>query len=250
MKLPTYLKVTSTLAATAFALAGPLFAQTITVPNGDFSSPLNYGTQGAIVGSYANVQLGTGGPWRVSGDGILGVLLAPSATISSTNQNALFGGLLSANVVLDLVNNDARIYQNDLGASLPKFVTGTTYLLTADVTTNTPLSLGVLTNNGIGIGLLAASTLTASTTPAAGGIVSVGLLSGSTYKVSLTYTADAADNGKNIGVEGFVGRNPLVSISALGSATFDNFTLAVIPEPSAVALLGAAGAIGLLRRRR
>jgi hypothetical protein len=122
--------------------------------------------------------------------------------------------------------------------------------MTASVTTNSVLSLEVLNNAGFGIGLLANGDTVASTT-AASNIVNLVLIGGTTYQLTLDYTATVLDAGSDLGVELYVGRaDQLLTASLLGNTSFDNVTVAIIPEPSAAVLAGAAGAMVLLRRRR
>jgi hypothetical protein len=255
MKLPSHLKIHLIAAASTLTFAGPLAAQVIAIPNGAFNSAANVDAEISLLAGF-NRQFGSG-PWRVQGDGIdLPLttidLAAPSAAIDTTN--ASFGALLNGvNLVSgNLVSNSGRVYQNTLttGGFTPTFLSGTTYILTADITTSSLLDLSILSNSGLGIGLLANSAGTASTMPGQGGLLSLSVPSGNTYTLSLTYTADSADNGQPIGVEGFIGRNATVALGALGTTSFDNFTLTAVPEPSALVMLGATGALGALRRRR
>lgn len=241
----------------SFALAcivcsSPLGAQTIPVPNGDFSDPGNAGSRSGILGLFGTYDDEiSDGPWSLEGDGVLGVIVSlapPTSTISSgAGGNVTFSGLLSLGAGIDLARNSARTYQDDIGADL---IGGSTYRLTAQVTTGSVLTLDLLSDAGFGIGLLANGDTVASTTSTAN-LINLVLLGGSTYQLTLDYTATALDAGQDLGIELYVGRpDQLLTTSLLGDTSFDNVTLAIIPEPSSALLAGATGALALLRRRR
>ncbi|MGZ0707447.1 PEP-CTERM sorting domain-containing protein [Coraliomargarita sp. W4R53] len=248
------------LCAAAVSLPSASNAAINMVLNGDFSEAGNDDTASAallLLGSY-DEEFGTG-PWSVRATGIdLGFYVVPdiappSADIGSgISGDATIGGIVSSGAAFGLLSTSATIYQND---TLYDFVEGQEYTLTAEVTTGSLLDVDLLTDWGIGIGLLADGVSTSSA--AYGGsdpivTLSLGVLSGSTATITYTFVAGVAEAGKNIGVELYAkGGAGVADITALGGVSFDNVTL--VPEPSASALLvGLLGVayVGFRRSKR
>jgi|GEM_PF-5107352 len=244
----------------AFLLTGAnVSGQTIniTVPNADFSDSSNYGTQeGGLLGvlgsydrriDYVSILNQGNGVWRGQGAGALGILLPPTTSITADTQKGVISGI-GVNVA-NLVATSASIYQPDIGTN---YTANTLYTLTADIDLGTVLSLDVINNPGFGIGLLANGSVLAASTSAAPGNVSLGLLSGTTYQLTLShaiYTGNPAVGG-DIGIQLYQNPGGLLGVGVTQVA-FDNITLTAtaVPEPGSL-LFVTLGSVLLLRRQR
>lgn len=207
------------LVASCAAMAAPVApTMALTVPNGDFSVAANNGSiGGGVIGGSGNAAIGTG-PWSGTYNGALGLLAPPTLTIGS--GKATIGGLLGINIA-GIVNNNGRIHQNT-GIAL---VANRRYTLTAEVDAGTTLNLGVLTSGNAGIAL-ATGTSTGSriASSATVGLASLSLISGSTYRVSVSYDTGSSVSG-NVNVQLFSEPVGLLDANLLGSISFDNVKL-------------------------
>ncbi|MET0262041.1 MAG: hypothetical protein ABW223_04035 [Rariglobus sp.] len=232
-------------------LASAATAVTIPVPNGDFSLSTNNGSEGGLlISSYTNKQLGSFGPWRATGEGfgVLGIVGVIAPVVNISGGDVSFGSLVG---VTPLIRNEAWVFNNDIGAD---FVTGTTYLLKADFTTNALVDINVLKAAGFGISLRSSGTDVAnSITNVNDPLLTAFVFGNKAGSISLTYTHLGA-SGSDIGVSMFAGQGSgLISLGLFNQVTFDNVTLTAVPEPSAWAAWG--GAVSLMtafvvRRKR
>lgn len=165
------------------------------------------------------------------------MLLPPSMNISTTggfggNGSATISGI--ANVgVLGIVDNGALFSQTLANT----YQANTTYTLTADVFTGSLLSANTLATAGVGIGLANVTgsgigshiSDTTTTNPV---LVSLTLLSGNIYQLSLQFTTGGLAPTGNFGVDLFDLPNGLASASLFQTVKFSNVTLdAATPEP-------------------
>lgn len=222
----------------------------IPVPNGDFSQAGNVDSETApVIGLLGNYdrEFGTG-PWSVDSNGVdllVTDLAAPAADIDQTN--ATIGGLASINVVLDTFSNSASIYQDDIGAT---FNEGWTYTLTATVTAANLITVDLLNNAGIGIGLRHnGGTIFSGDS---GSLLTLSVLGGGTSsELTYTFTSAIAQAGDAIGVDLYVGNGGgLADIGLLGAVSFDDVTLTAVPEPRMAALLFGLVGLGYVGFRR
>lgn len=235
-------------------------AQAISVYNGDFSIATNAASHGGALGEFDGLYgTGTNG-WSVDTNAIAGLILSPTVAITSgVSGNASATGLLSATVPIvgTVVNNNFTIYNNNVTAGTASagttFIPGRVYTVTADFSSSTALNLSLLTGGGIGIGIRSSGTGVASSL---GNSSDISLLSGTSGKLTLTYTATAGDAGNSIGITLFAGQSTgagLAGLSALGNFSFDNVSLSVapIPEPATWAAFAGSAILGgtLVRRR-
>jgi hypothetical protein len=238
------------------------FSASIPVPNGNFTSPGNAGSVGGgLIGTPVNNQpIGTpGGPWNGSTAGVLGLLLPPEMTISTTGG---FGGdgiaTISgiANVgILGVLDNGA-LFSQTLGVA---YLPNTVYTLSVDVTNAGLLSLGALTNSGVGIALTSGGSVVDSSLTSPLSLVSLSLLSGNFYDMTLQFTTGAVAPSGNIGINLFDTPTNLVNANLLQTVSFSDVTLnagAPTPEPATFGLsglvlmgLGIAGRFAYARKQ-
>jgi hypothetical protein len=134
-------------------------------------------------------------------------------------------------------------------------------ILTADVFTGSLLSANALATAGVGIGLAnvtgsSIGSLIADTTTTNPVLVSLTLLSGNVYQLSLQFTTGGAAPAGNIGVDLFDLPNGLASASLFQTVKFSNVTLdaatagAATPEPATFLLAGMVLlGCGVIKRR-
>jgi len=242
--------------------ATAVFGAAIPVPNGDFLSPTDVGTVGGgLLGTPVNNQAIGSGPWHGSTAGVLGLLLPPAMNISTSggfggNGAATISGI--ANVgVLSILDNGA-LFSQTLSNT---YQANTTYTLTADVFTGSLLSANALATAGVGIGLANVTgsgigSLIADTTTTNPVLVSLTLLSGNVYQLSLQFTTGGVAPTGNIGVDLFDLPTGLASASLFQTVKFSNVTLdaatagAATPEPATFLLAGMVLlGCGVIRRR-
>ncbi|MDQ8208053.1 PEP-CTERM sorting domain-containing protein [Coraliomargarita sp. SDUM461003] len=215
--------------------------------NFDFSSVDNADTETPAVGVFGSYDrvFGTG-PWSVSasgvdlsGDALLTDIGAPSAVIGDgLTGDATVGALVAADVGGGVIGmGSASVYQNNIGAT---FVEGWTYTLTADLTSADILSVDLLSDAGVGIGLRSGgSTIYADGSDS---LLDLGIFDAGTTSITYTFTAGFAEAGENIGIDLYVGHaTGVLTAGVLGAVSFDNIVVTAVPEPSTSALL-----IGLL----
>lgn len=228
----------STLPATAGLLLAfltlPVSAedQSITVPNGDFETAANDDTLGGVFpglfssGTLSATPLG-GGPWNAQSTGLLNLLIAPQVTIASngsTNGTCRISGLAIINVLGGLLNNRASAYQTLTVQPEPQAI----YTLEADVDRGTLLSAAILSQNGVGIALTVNGATVATSFNGTAPLLSVELLSGTSYRVKVYYqTGDTPPTGP-IGIRLFAGEGAaLLAVGVLPAVTFDNVKLTI-----------------------
>lgn len=214
------------VALLSFALPGK--AQNLFIPDGNFSTPAtsaNTLTSVVLPATQTSVLAGT--PWASQLTTPAGVGLAVSANITGGQA------VVSTPLSLGLGRAGAFIYQNLNQA----FQTGT-YTLSTTITSATVLSLALLTNSGVGLGLVdnsvsSGSGLTLGTqvsnsiTNSSG--VSLSLLGGNTYSLTFSFN-DTSLTGGSLGVELFSGNSSLVQAGLLTGATFGPVSLSLTPE--------------------
>jgi len=217
----------------------------IPVPNGDFSNAANNGTlTGTLLSPNYNALVGAG-PWRAHGQGLAGLLFSPNTNISG--GVATFSNLID--ISLPVLSNFAEIYNTNVGATFDQSLF---YVVTADFTSTTFLAdASVLSDAGVGIGLMANGSNVASTFTASPALVV--LTVGTDHRsgtISMLYDATAADQGDQIGIRLFVGEPVgLLDVSVLGNISFDNVTLTSVPEPGTFGL-ATVGLLGLVWQYR
>lgn len=241
----------SLLSVLAFTLlqAHSGYATIVTVNNPGFEQ---LGNAGSLVGVAVIVtqQLGSG-PWSASSSGTIG-LLGPTLTIDAggiggTDGNATLTGLASRNIGGQLFTNSGEIFQILTGVLLQP---NTPYRLSADLTTGSTISLGLLTNSGIGLGVgtpLIPGLFKSTTAPAgAVTLVSAGL----TGRLSFEFTTPAILPAGDVRLRLYGGdMEGIANPSIIPGVTFDNVLLEIVPEPSPMVLI-LAGCLGFARRRR
>lgn len=206
------------LALAALFAASCAIAAPVTVPNGDFSDPGNFGSVGGglIGGSGTDVPIGAG-PWLGTYEGVLGLLAPPTLTI--TDGSAAIDGLAAANV-LGILNNGGHFSQ-ELVAT---FEAGKRYTLAADVDAGTVLDIGVLSGGNFGLAITSGDSTLASTATSPPALVDLQPLFGTTYRVTLQFDATDATTG-TVGVALFAEPDQIIGVSLLPSVVFGNVTL-------------------------
>jgi|SRR5579863_962035 hapalindole biogenesis HpiC1 cyclase-like protein len=241
------------LAGSLILFHGAAYATTVFSSN--FSDSNNFGEVGGgiLTGSASDVNINQG-PWQGSYTGVLGLLAPPEDEISSGAAN--ISGIVGVNLLgLGLTDNSGWFFQNTGLSYLPN----TTYTLTADISSGSLLTLGVLSNDGVGIGLTAGgdSLVGASTDP--GAVLTIQLLSGSIYQMSYQFVTGGSTPSGALGIRLFDQPEGLLTASLLPSVTFSNVSLdassgsgsSTVPEPASLGLTGAALlAAGLYKRTR
>ena len=205
----------------------------IAVPNGDFSSVANEGNiGGGIIGGSGSGAIGSG-PWNGTYYGVLGLLAPPALTVAPGH------GTISGLAGIDVLNiaDNGGYFSQTLEAA---YQGNTRYVLGADVDAGAPLAVGLLSSANAGLALTKGSTILASTADN-GASVSLDLLSGTTYRVTLTYNTGASASG-NIGIRLFAEPQNLISANLLNAISFANVTLSAgALNPVAAAIAPASG---------
>lgn len=206
-----------------------------------FDDPGNVGTVGGggLLGSSgSDVPIGSG-PWKGTYNGILGLVAPPTLTISNSGG---FGGtgsgeiadLAGVGAVGGIVNNSGWFFIDTGVAWAPT----TSYRLSVDVYTGGVISnAAVLSAAGVGAALTDAADnpVISSTDPTA--LLSLQILTGDWYRLSLDYTSGGSVPGSNIGIRLFDAPTDLLTADLLATVRFSNVTLEEVPEPGYTALL-------------
>lgn len=211
------------LSALGLVLAmGAAVADPITVPNGDFGDPANAGTigGGALGGSDENAAIGAG-PWLGTYWGILALLAPPSLTIDANDQTATISGLAAVSVV-GIVNNGGFFTQS----LAENYAFGRFYILSAEVDAAELLSLDLLGDAGVGIGLRSGGSVLASSTTSPAHLVDLALLDGTNHRLRFGYLADGSAVGP-INLKLAYEPSGVASVNLLSSVTFRNVGLEV-----------------------
>lgn len=195
-------------------------ADTIDVPNGDFSDAGNTGSIGGVVGPDINNQLIANGPWHGSSFGILGLLARPTLSVSADNQVASISGLLSISGLGGLLNTGGWFSQQLVDTWQP----GRFYVLSAELTTGNVLDLGLLTATNVGIGLTSGGSVVVSSTTADPEFLSLGLVEGNRHRLRFGWYADNTASGP-IGIRLFNRPQGLAQANLLTTTTFSNVEL-------------------------
>ena len=234
----------------------PMAAATIAVPNGTFTNASNAGHIGGFFSSpISNQGIGYGnGPWAGNTEGILGTFAAPLLTISTTGGRAGFGSATISGIAnLGGLLDDRAYFSQTLSTA---YQANTLYTLSAEVSVGSAVSASALANAGVGIALSNGNGLNnilASTTTASSPLVSLSLLYGKTYQLTLSYLTGSSVSG-NIGIDLLNTPSGLASSALFSSATFSNVSLnatSPTPEPATLAITGLALlAAGFARARR
>jgi hypothetical protein len=241
------------LAAATLACVTPSFAANVAVPNGAFTDTTNDGTIGGGLLALSGASIIGSGPWSGTYNAALGILAPPSLHIQDDPSvgHATISGLLAGTDILGDLADTSGWFQQSLVVG---YVPNTVYTLQANVTAASLLSVSALDNFGAGIALMnGASIAAASTDPSQ--LVTVGLLSGSTYQVTLQFTTGASAPGGNIGIRLFDDPSGVATAGLLQSVTFSNVTLdasplgSPAPEPGTLLLVGA-GLLALTKIRK
>ncbi len=217
----------------ALAVAIPANAAPVTVPNGGFSDPANSGSiGGGLIGGSGSAAIGSG-PWHGTYDGVAGILAPPTLRIDA--GGATISGLAGINV-LGIADNSGYFGQALSSSYAPE----RHYVLAAEVDAGVPLNVGLLNTGNAGLALTTGETTLASTSNAPDNIVSLALLNGTTYRLTLTYDTGASASG-NIGVQLFAAPQDLTTTNLLSSVTFHNVTLSSSSLTPIAAAVGSAG---------
>lgn len=250
--------VNSALVALVFASIGHSDAQMVVpVNNPSFTT----GTGGEIAGQLTLLgPSATVGPQQLGTTGWYGLANATNAALNlagfrpeigvNTVDNPGVGTInyaLGASLggLLGLEMPEATLWQPITGTSL---LANTTYTMSLDVTTTAILDVAALTSRGFGIGITTGATTTSigsyfADTLSAPGSLNLSLLSGTTQRMTFTFTTGSTVPGGNLGFAVFSGRgNQSLQVSLLTEFAVDNASLQAVPEPHVTALIG----IGLL----
>lgn len=212
-------------AALGMMVAAPASAGLLTVPNSDFLQAGNAGTVGGglLTVPATNVGIGTsGGPWLGNYAGVLNVLAPPTLTIDATAGTATISGLAGLSVT-GIINNGG--YFSQTLSSTPYEATKR-YTVWTDVTAGELLNLGLLTDTGVGVALRSGGTVLASSTTAGPGLVSLSLLGGDLYRLTLVYDTGASVSG-NVDVTLFDQPAGLLTVNLIPSVSFSKVGLNV-----------------------
>ena len=217
------------IAIAAWTCAG---AAPIAVPNGDFSSAANAGSVGGgVIGGSGSGAIASG-PWNGSYFGVLALLAPPVLTISPGHGS--ISGLAGVNA-LTILDNGGYFSQSLSTA----YAANTHYLLSADVDAGELLGPGAMSSGNAGLALTNGVTVVASTADTVG--VSLDLIGGTTYRITLAYDTGAAASG-NIGVRLFAEPQNLTSANILSAVTFSDVTLSASAlNPVAAAIAPTSG---------
>ncbi|MEO7199116.1 MAG: Ig-like domain-containing protein [Dokdonella sp.] len=229
------LKYANIAAAGVFALSmGAATASSITVPNGDFSLAANNGSiGGGLVGGSGSGPIGAG-PWGGNYLGALALLAPPTLTIGS--GKASVNGLLSINVA-GLINNGAY-FQQQMATT---WQAEKRYTLRATLDTGATLTLGALSSGNGGIALANGGTRLAASTSSSN--VSLDLISGTAYQLTLVYQSGTAVSG-NIGIQLFNEPTGVLSANLLNGLAFDDIQLDVRAINQIPGSIGSANGSG------
>jgi protocatechuate 3,4-dioxygenase beta subunit len=231
------------LAALCALLAGPGLAAAaeaapaanITVPNGDFSDPGNFGSVGGgLLGATGtDIPIGAG-PWSASYSGILGLLAPPTLEIDA--GTATISGLAGINL-LGLLNNSGSFNQ-----TLPaQYEPGRIYTLSADVNVGALLGIGALRDGLAGISLTREDGTVASTVTSPGAFIDITVLDGTTYHLELSWASDASASGA-IGIRLFGSPQDVATVNLFSTVTFSNVALSSrLANPTAEQIVVASG---------
>lgn len=250
--------------ALVFAAMRPTEAQTITIQNSTFSTGggsmdgvLTLAAGAPTVGpaqigssSWYGLANGTTLTVVVPVAGIRPTIAVDSPTGSSVGEiNYALGASLGGLAGLEMP--EADLWQPLSGVKLSA---NTTYQFAISVNIGSLLDITALSNRGFGIGISTGSSTAAVGTMYADsltnpGLANVSLLSGTTYRETLTFTTGASVPTTDMGVVIFAGRgNQALSLSLLSDFKVDDASLTVVPEPQ-VPLLAGLGLMVLFHRR-
>ncbi len=203
----------------------------ITVTNGNFETAANNGSIGGnillgVVGpDVPTKQIGSG-PWSGATYGILGLVSPPVITINdrgAQNGYCSVTGLVGLKLLnIPLLNTKAVISQTLSTQAEPYVI----YTLEADVDRLGVLSAALLAQDGVGIGLTINGTEVASSLTASGSFLTVQLLTGTSYHITLKYATSETPPAGPLGIRLFTGEgSALLHLGAIGDVIFDNVKL-------------------------
>lgn len=161
---------------------------------------------------------------------------------SSTNVGEIrynLGGSLGG--LLGLEMPEATLWQPLTGEEL---LANSTYVFSVDVDAGTLLDVTAFSDRGFGIGVTTGSTTTTPGTYFADSLTSpflldISLVTGTTQRLTLTFTTGNSVPTGDIGVAVFGGRGTQsLQVSLLTDFDVDNASLTVVPEPASLLLLG------------
>jgi hypothetical protein len=230
-------KIEHFCSASLFALAATVILANqeigIEVANGDFEVAENEGSIRSnsvlgIIGHGVEMSPIGKGPWSGESTAIMGIILPPNIVIASNDSGNGYcevSGLTSVAVDIgNAIRNSAAVKQQ-LTSTYESY---TTYVLEVDIDSFSALSLELLASQGIGAELLADEETIASSEQVES-FLKLSLISGSAYRLTVTYKVLTSVPKGNIGIRLFAGKSlGLVSASVLPSVRFDNVTLTAI----------------------
>ncbi|MFD0894578.1 hypothetical protein KBB96_05840 [Luteolibacter ambystomatis] len=252
------------LHATGILIGIPLAtsAATLTVTNPNFDQ----GTGGQLAGTYSAVGTTTAmGPSQIGTSGWYGRANVTNSIVSGFRPAIVVNsgsatGMAAINFAQPSAPGslagsempEADLWQVLTGTPL---VANTSYTLGVDVDAGSLLSIGSFSSVGFGIGVSTGGSTSSTGTlymdslsnPS---LADLSLISGTTQRLSLTFTTGAIVPGGDLGIVIFGGRgSQAMSGTNLYNFRIDNVTLDTVPETSSLALC-ALGVLPFLRRRR
>ena len=202
----------------------------VPIPNGDFESSGNDGSVGGFLPLFSPSLSATplaNGPWNARSVAVLGLLAAPEVKIASNgagNGTCQISGLAGVSALGSLINNRASVSQTLNVTAEPQAI----YTLEADIDRGSLLTAGVLSQNGVGIALTLNGATVATSMNGTAPLLSLELLAGTRYHVTLRYITGDTPPAGNFGIRLFAGEGAaLLSAGVLPTVTFDNVKLTV-----------------------
>lgn len=225
----------------------------IPINNSNFSG----GTGGEIVGQISVGPSSAVGPQQIGTTGWYGLANATNTALnlagfrpgievnfdaSSASRGEINYALgASLGGLLGLEMPEATLWQPLTGFTLQA---NSTYTFSVDVNAGSLLDVSAFSSRGFGIGITTGSSTSSIgtyysdslTNPS---LLNVSLLSGTTQRLTYTFTTGAVVPGGTMGVAVFGGRGTqTLQLSLLTDFQIDDASLTVVPEPSTTLLLG------------
>lgn len=162
------------------------------------------------------------------------------ASSASSGELSYFLGA-SLGGLLGLEMPEATLWQPLTGYTLQA---NSTYSFSVDVNAGALLDVSAFSDRGFGLGITTGSSTSSIGTYyenslSSPSLLDIDVLSGTTQRLTFTFTTGATVPGGTIGVAVFAGRgNQALQANLLSNFRIDDASLSVVPEPSAVLLAG------------